>query len=168
MAARDVIKNFNVFVDGRGYAGQAEEFTPPKLTLKTEEFRGGGMIAPIKLTMGMEAMDSDFTLIAYDRNILAMFNVVEGTQTPFVLRQAIESYDGTITPVVHTMTGKVTEIDPGTTKAGDKVSLKISMNLSYYKLEHGGTVIHDIDVENMIQVLNGVDLMEATRAALGM
>ncbi len=29
MAARDVRKNFNLFVDGKGYAGQVEEFTPP-------------------------------------------------------------------------------------------------------------------------------------------
>lgn len=168
MAARDVIKNFNVFVDGRGYAGQAEEFNAPKLTLKTEEFRAGGMLAPIKLTMGMEAMDADFTLIAFDRNVLALFSVVEGQQVPFVCRQALESYDGTITPVVHTMTAKILEIDQGTSKAGDKPALKIATNLSYYKLEHGGVVIHEIDVENMIQVLNGVDLMAATRAALGM
>ena len=55
MAARDVRKNFNLFVDGKGFAGQIEEFTPPKLTLKTEEFRAAGMDAPIELTMGLEA-----------------------------------------------------------------------------------------------------------------
>ena len=36
-----ILKNFNLFVDGRGYAGKAEEVTPPKLSLKTQEFRGG-------------------------------------------------------------------------------------------------------------------------------
>lgn len=44
-----VLKNFSLFVDGRGYAGKAEEVTPPKLTIKTEEFRGGGMDAPIDI-----------------------------------------------------------------------------------------------------------------------
>jgi P2 family phage contractile tail tube protein len=37
-----ILKNFNLFVDGRGYAGRAEEVTPPKLTIKTEELRAGG------------------------------------------------------------------------------------------------------------------------------
>ena len=30
-----ILKNFNLFVDGRGYAGKADEVTPPKLTIKT-------------------------------------------------------------------------------------------------------------------------------------
>ena len=34
MAARDIRKNFNAFVDGRGYAGQADEFNAPKLALQ--------------------------------------------------------------------------------------------------------------------------------------
>ena len=31
-----ILKNFNLFVDGRGYAGRAEEVSPPKLSIKTE------------------------------------------------------------------------------------------------------------------------------------
>ncbi|BET34742.1 hypothetical protein wCIFem_11920 [Wolbachia pipientis] len=38
-----ILKNFNVFVDGRGYAGKIDEITLPKLTIKTEEYRAGGM-----------------------------------------------------------------------------------------------------------------------------
>ena len=71
MAARDVRKNFNLFVDGKGFAGQIEEFTPPKLTLKTEEFRAAGMDAPIELTMGLEKLEASFSLIAVDRAVLA-------------------------------------------------------------------------------------------------
>lgn len=168
MAARDVRKNLNLFVDGRGYAGQIEEFNAPKLTLKTEEWRGGGMDAPVKLNMGMEALDTDFTLISYDADVLGLFGVAEGSTVPFVAREALESLDGTLTGVVHTMRGKITEIDPGTSKAGEKVVLKVAMNLTYYKLQHGDKVIHEIDIENMIRVINGVDALAATRGALGM
>ena len=41
-----ILKNFNVFVDGRGYAGRVDEITLPKLTIKTEEYQGAGMSAP--------------------------------------------------------------------------------------------------------------------------
>ena len=136
MAARNIRKNLNLFVDGRGYAGQVEEFNAPKLALVTEEFRAGGMDAPIELTMGMEKLESDFTLISYDLDVLALFGVKEGATVPFVAREALESFDGTITPVVHTMRGKIKEIDPGTSKPGDKPSLKIAMALTYYKLQH--------------------------------
>ena len=53
-----ILKNFNLFVDGRGYAGKAEEVTPPKLTIKTEEFRGGGMDVPAAVDMGMEKLEA--------------------------------------------------------------------------------------------------------------
>ena len=144
MAARDVRKNFNLFVDGKGYAGQAEEFTPPKLTLKTEEFRGGGMDGPIELTMGLEKLEASFSLIAYDREVLKHFDVREGAVLPLTLREALESFDGAVTPVVH------------------------SVALTYYKLQHGKDVVHEIDMENMVRVINGTDSMASTRAALGM
>jgi phage tail tube protein FII len=56
MAARDVLKNFNLFVDGRGYAGQVQDYTPPDLTAMTEDFRAGGMDGPIAIPLGIEAL----------------------------------------------------------------------------------------------------------------
>ncbi len=168
MAARDVRKNLNLFVDGRGYAGQVEEFNAPKLALITEEFRAGGMDAAIELTMGMEKLEADFSLISYDRDVLSKFGVAEGALVPFVARESLESFDGTVTPVIHTMRGKIREIDPGTSKAGDKPSLKVAMALTYYKLQHGDTTVIEVDVENMVRVVNGNDSLAATRAALGM
>ncbi|WP_290877130.1 phage major tail tube protein [Aquabacterium sp.] len=168
MAARDVRKNFNLFVDGTSYAGQVDEVNPPKLTLKTEEFRAGGMNLPIKLNMGQEAMDADFSMIAFDRKILALYGVAEGQFVQFTLRENLESYDGTTTPVVHSMRGKITEFDQGSVKAGDKPSLKIGLNLNYYKLQHGDVVVQEIDAVNMIHIVNGVDMMATQRANLGM
>lgn len=167
MAARDVRKNFNLFVDGRGYAGQVDEFNAPKLTLQTEEFRAGGMDVPIDVTMGMEKLVADFSLKAYDRNVLALFGVVEGSNVPLSVREALESFDGTVTPVVHTMRGKITELDPGTSKPGELPMLKATLTLTYYKMQHGDTVVHEIDVENMVRVINGVDVLQGIRAALG-
>lgn len=167
MAARDVLKNINLFVDGRGYAGQVEEFNPPKLTIKGEDFRGGGMDAPLELTMGMEKLEADFTLISFDRDVLALFGVAEGFNVPFTMRGALESLDGTVKPVVITLRGKIKEDDPGTWKAGDPAKLKISLALAYYRMEHNGVTVHEIDVENMVRIINGVDGLAAQRAALG-
>ena len=61
----DVLKNMNLFVDGRGYAGVVDELTPPKLTMKTEEHRAGGMDAPVELDMGMEKLEASFSLKKY-------------------------------------------------------------------------------------------------------
>lgn len=168
MAASDVRKNLNLFVDGRGYAGEIEDFNAPKLTQTTEDWRGGGMNGPIKLTTGHEALDTDFQLIKYSADVLSLWNVREGQRIPFIAREALESVDGTITQVVHTMRGKITEIDPGTSKPGEIPRLKVTMNLVYYKLMHGNRVVQEIDVENMVQIIDGVDTLAAMRSALGM
>lgn len=168
MAARDVIKNINLFVDGRGYAGQIDDFNPPKLSLQTEEFRGGGMDGPIDLEMGMEKLVTDFSLISYDRDVLSLWGVRKGATVPFVAREALESFDGTVTPVKHTMRGKIIEHDPGSHKPGTAPKLKTSMSLTYYKLEHGGRLVHEIDVENMVRTIDGVDVLAEIRRALGM
>jgi P2 family phage contractile tail tube protein len=39
--------------------------------------------------------------------------------------------------------------------------------LRYYKLSHGGEVIHEIDVPNMVRVVGGVDQLSEIRNALG-
>ncbi|EKN00981.1 MULTISPECIES: phage major tail tube protein [unclassified Acidocella] len=168
MAASDIRKNFNLFVSGKGYAGQVTEVNAPKLTQQTEDFRGGGMEAPVELTMGMEKLMMDFTMVSYDPNVLGSFGITEGAAVPFIIREVLESYDGTVTPVVHTIRGKIKEIDPGTSKPGRVAELKVQVSASYYKLQHGTSVIHEIDVLNMIQVINGKDVLSAMRSALGM
>jgi P2 family phage contractile tail tube protein len=166
--ASDVRKNSNLFVDGRGYAGNIAELNPPKLALKTEEFRAGGMDGPIKLRMGMEAMDADFSLNQFSKDVLAMFGMAAGNTVPLTIRESLESHDGTVTPVVHTMRGRITEVDQGTLKAGEVVPVKFTLNLTYYRLQHGGTVVQEIDLANMVHIVNGVDQLAAQRAALGL
>lgn len=167
-AANYIRKNINLFVDGRGYAGQIEDFTPPKLSLITEDFRGGGMNAPVEIVMGMEKLETSFTMKSFDPNLLKLFNVTQGSIVPFIAREALESNDGTITPVVHTMRGKVKEIDQGTLKPGEIGNVKLSMGLHYYKLEIAGEIVQEIDVENMVQTISGTDALAAVRGALGM
>lgn len=167
MAAADVLKNLNLFVDGRGYAGQIDEYNAPDLSLTTEDFRGGGMDAPIALDMGMEALETSFGLSAYDADVLSLFGVSQGNAVAFTARGALESYDGTVKPAIHTMRGKITTIARGTWTPGTKASLTITMRLDYYKEEVDGVTISEIDVINMVRITGGVDRLAAQRAALG-
>ncbi|MGB0503599.1 MAG: phage major tail tube protein [Thalassolituus sp.] len=163
----DILKNMALFVDGRGFAGNVEELTLPKLTLKTEEFRNGGMDAPIEVEMGMEKLESEFTLTRFDKNVLKLFGLAPGQLTPLTIRGAVISDDGTQTAVVVNLQGIVREMDPGNWKPGEKATLKIMMALRYYKLTHGGDVVHEIDIPNMVRTIGGVDQLSAVRSALG-
>ena len=146
--AKDIRKNFNLFVDGRGYAGNTDEANMPELSLQTEEYRAGGMDAPIDITMGMEKLVADFTLNAHDRDVLSLFGVKEGSQTSFTVREAMESFDGTVT--------------------GEAPKDKYDLSLTYYKQTIGGQVIHEVDVINMVRIINGTDVLADIRSALGM
>ena len=163
----DVLKNMTLFVDGRGQAGKVDEVNPPKLTIKTEEHRAGGMNAPVELDMGMEKLETDFTLSAFDKEVLKQFGLAPGNQIPLTIRGALESEDGTVTPVVINLRGQIKEIDYGTWTPGEKAQLKAMVAPRYYKLTHGTEVIHEIDVEGMIRIVNGVDQLADQRGALG-
>jgi hypothetical protein len=165
----DVRKNFAIFVDGRGYAGQAKDFNAPKLKQLTEDFRAGGMLGPVAIAMGLDGvLAADFSLVKYDRNVLSLFGVVDGGRVNFVARELLESADGAVGGVVHTMRGKITELDPGTSEPGKLNPLKVTINMVYYKLEHGGQVVQEIDLENMVHVVGGVDQLAEQRATLGL
>lgn len=163
----EVLKNFNVFVDGRGFAGVAEEVTPPKLALKMEEHRAGGLDAPIDIEMGMEKLTLEFTLAQYDKNVLKLWGLTAGSVVPLTLRGALEAGDGTVTAVVVNLRGQIVEIDEGTWKAGEKSQMKCTVSCRYYKRTQGGEVLHEIDVENMVRIVGGVDQLAALRGTIG-
>ena len=163
-----VVKAFNLFVDGKGYAGACDDVRLPKLTKKTEEYRAAGMDAPVAIDMGMEKLDIEFTLSAYDNLVLSLFGVAIGNAIQCTLRAALEDSDGKVTAVVHNFSGSIREIDPGTLKAGDKPSLKVTMDLNYYSCTYDGVPAVVIDVANNIRTVGGIDRLASVRLALGM
>lgn len=168
MPIPDILRNINLFVDGRGYAGKVDELTPPKLTIKTEEHRAGGMDAPVELDMGMEKLECDFSLAGPDAGTLKSWGLGAGKPVPLTFRGVLQDADGVTRAVVMRMRGIVREADFGTWKPGEKAPLKATVAVRYYKLELDGEVIHEIDPENMIRVVNGADQLQAQRAALGL
>ncbi|MCU4481359.1 phage major tail tube protein [Acinetobacter ursingii] len=166
--AKDIRKNFNIFVDGKGHAGKTDECNPPELELETEEYRAGGMDAPIDITVGMKKLTADFTLNSHDRDVLSLFGVREGKSTAFTIREAMESFDGTVTAVEHQMRGKIIKIAQGTSKPGEPPKDKYDLSLTYYKQTIGGQIVHEVDVINMVRIINGVDVLQDIRSALGM
>ena len=125
------------------------------------------MDAPIEVEMGMEKLESEFTLTRFDKNVLKLFGLAPGQLTPLTIRGAVISDDGTQTAVVVNLQGIVREMDPGNWKPGEKATLKIMLALRYYKLTHGGDIVHELDITNMVRTIGGVDQLSAVRSALG-
>lgn len=163
----DILRNVNAFVDGTGYIGRIDEVMLPKLTVKTEEFRAGGMDAPVEIDQGMEKLECSMTTSGVDRTLLERFGLIQGEAVPFTFRGALRSEDATVTAAVATIRGRIKEIDWGEWKPAEKAPLKATIAVRYYKLELEGETVHEIDVENMTRVINGVDQLTEMRTALG-
>lgn len=166
--ADKVLKDLNLTVDGYGYAGNIEEFKPPKLALKTEEHRAGGMDAPVAIEMGMEGLECSFILTGHFTEVLTAWGVVQDGKVQLTARGSLEDYAGNVTPVVVNLRGIITDIEDGSWKSGEKNNQTFTMKLEYYKREQGGVVLHEIDIPNMVRKINGVDQLEARRNALGL
>lgn len=164
----ETLANLNLFVDGVSFQGDVPSLTLPKLTLKMEEHRGGGMDAPVELDMGMEKQEANFTTTGVRRESLKFFGLADGTAFNGTFRGAYKGLKGRITPVIVTLRGTLKEVDMGDWKAGDKAEIKHAVALTYYKLEVDGRAVYEIDPIGMTRVINGVDQLAAQRSALGL
>lgn len=161
-----ILKNFSAFVDGRGYAGRVDEITLPKLSIKTEEYRGGGMDVPIDIDLGMEKLEAEITFSEYDPELFRLFGIMDNSTVNFTLRGGLQG-TGDAEPVVINLRGKIKELDSGSWKAGDKATLKCMIAIFYYKFTIDRRELIEIDAENMIRKINGVDQLSSMRQALG-
>ena len=162
------LANLNLFVDGVSFQGDVTSLTLPKLAIKTEEHRVGGMDAPVELDQGMEKMEAGFSVTGVRKESLKFFGLTDGTAFNGTFRGAFKGLKGAITPVVVTLRGTLKEVDMGDWKAGDKAEFKYSLALTYYKFEIDGRVMYEIDPLGMKRVVNGVDQLAAQRSALGL
>jgi hypothetical protein len=168
MALPKKLKAFNLFNNGESYIGQVAEVTPPKLTRKMEPYRGGGMNGPVDIDMGQEAIVLEWTCGGLMRSVLQQYGVtqVDGVQLRFAgaYRAEDTAKPDTVEIVVR---GRHKELDFGNAKPGDDTAFKVSTSCTYYKLSINGQTIIEIDLLNMVEIVNGTDLLTELRNAIG-
>ncbi len=161
-----ILKNFSLFLDGRGFVGRVEEVTPPKLNIKVEEFRAGGLDTPVLMDMGIEKLEASFSLLEYDKEVLKQFGLVSGNVAQVTLRGAIQD-ESNVSSIVIKLRGMYTEMDMGKFSAGEKATLQCTIACRYYSLEMDGETLIEIDVDNMTRIINGQDKLAEIRKAIG-
>ncbi|EFA5034316.1 hypothetical protein C2D46_00950 [Escherichia coli] len=75
---------------------------------------------------------------------------------------------GEVQAVELVVRGRHKEIDSGELKTGESNATKVSSTNSYAKLTINGEVLYEVDTINMVEIVDGVDLMEAHRRAIGL
>ena len=163
------LTNFHVVIDGYSMAGVADEITLPVLSRNMVEHRAGGMLGPVSLDLGLEAMKVEITLSEQARAVLASWGLEDASGLGVRFMGAAESEDGdsSVDAIEVTVRGRWKMIDTGTIKPGETAKTKVEMPITYFKYTVNGTDLIEIDLMNNIEKVNGVDRMAAIRAAIG-
>ena len=171
MALPSKLKNFNIFVDGKSMIGVASEVTPPKLTHKIVDYRGGGMLASVGVDLGFDdsALDMEITVGGLSLELLKKMYVptADGMQLRFTGAYQDETSTGYTTCEIQTR-GRFTGTDLGTAKVGEDTSHKYTLKNTYVKITVGMQVILEVDALNMILVVDGIDRGAELRKAMGL
>lgn len=166
MSFPKVLNNFNVFVGGRSYAGKADISTP-ELAIKMESHRAGGMDAGVDIDMGMETPELNIKFHEYDADVIKLFGQTGTAPVTVIARGALKGDDGVVTPVLIEMRGRAKKMAPGDWKGGEKAVQEFNVSCTYYRWNQNNEDLIEVDVENMIRKIGGVDQLAEVRGAIG-
>jgi hypothetical protein len=166
--ANGILRDFALTVDGEGYAGNAEEVTLPALDLLIVDYKAGGLDAPLSIDMGMEKMQLKAKLNDTTADALATFGLLGSQDKTVTLKGAAQNLDNSISQIAVSARGKCRTLTASPWKKGETANHEYVWDLSYYQYAVDGSVVHQIDVQNGIRIINGVDQLQNVRAALGL
>ena len=163
------LKNFNVFVDTHSWAGVAESVTIPKITKKTEDFRGAGMIGDVALSMGYEKLEGEVVYAGFDVKQYRQLGVCGTSDLPVRFVGMYQRQDNCTSQIVEIYTrGQAIELDPGDSKNGEKTEIKMSYNYTYYRMEVDGVVEVELDFINGVERFGETDIAKNIKELLGL
>ncbi|MBS5840553.1 MULTISPECIES: phage major tail tube protein [Pseudomonas] len=170
MAMPRKLKNLNMFNDGNNYLGVVKSVTLPVLARKMEAYRGGGMNGPVKADLGFsdDGIQLEWKTGGLDLIALRQFGAVNASSVALRFTGAFQQDDtGEISSVEVVMRGRHETIDMGEAQPGEDTEHSITTTCTYYKLSVDNEALIEIDLLNFIENVNGVNMLEKQREALG-
>ena len=169
MAIPKKLRLFTVFVDGVNHIGKVPSVTLPKVTRKTEDYQGGGMLGSVAVDLGLDsgALDASMIVGGVVEELILKYG---GDIDEMRLRFVGEFYSGGTSSLLEVeMRGRITEIDPGDAKQGDDTNHTYAIKNTYYKLSVNDRPLWEIDLLNFIYRKDGKDIVpDRIRSALGL
>ena len=170
MAMPRKLKNLNLFNDGNSYLGLVKSLTLPALGRKMEAYRGGGMNGPVKADLGMsdDGIQFEWKTGGLDLISLRQFGAVNASSVALRFSGPYQQDDtGEVSNVEVVVRGRHETIEMGDAQPGEDTEHSMTTTCSYYKLTVDGEEIIEIDLLNFVEKVNGVDMLEKHRTAIG-
>ncbi|BBN53334.1 major tail tube protein [Pseudomonas chlororaphis subsp. aurantiaca] len=171
MALPRKLKNLNMFNDGNSYTGVVKSCTLPALARKMEAYRGGGMNGPVKADLGIsdDGIQFEWKTGGIDLISLRQFGAVNASAVLLRFSGPFQQDDtGDMSTVEIVVRGRHETIEMGDAQPGEDTEHSITTTCTYYKLTVDNEEIIEIDLLNFIEKVNGVDMLEKQRTAMGL
>lgn len=165
---KKIVRDFSLAIDGQVFRGDCDMVSIPEFSKKMEEYRGGGMDAPVEVGLGYEKKELEFELTAHDQESVRLIGVGEEDFKLFTVYVYAKGFDNTEEGIKIEVQGEVKKLDKRDLKTGDKVKLKFTVAVHWYKETQNGQVVLEHDPLNLKLVVNGIDQYQNRRTLLGL
>jgi P2 family phage contractile tail tube protein len=161
-----ILRHFTWWVDGKSLHMEVDELTPPSIKDKLEGLYFGGQ--EIDIALGLEKLEAKAKLATWNPDIAAKMGLAPGKRIRSTFRgQTVDEIDGVSRTVIIVMEHRISG-EPENWKSGDKSGVSHTLNsILFYKHTVDERVIHHIDPQNFVRIVDGVDQLRDAREALG-
>jgi uncharacterized protein len=164
------ITNANIYMDGTGLLGRAEEVEVAQPRHRMVDHKGLGMAGTAEFWAGVDKLEAKIKWASlYPEALTAAASPF--TSHSFQVRGSLEQYTSqgrsAELPVVYLMTAIFKDAGAFRFRQHENVDSTSSLTVYHSELYVAGTQIHLYDVLANIYVVNGVDQLAVFRANLG-
>ena len=158
-------KGMSLYLDGENFIGRVEDVKLPDLNIKTDEYKAGGMDAPVDIEMGMEKLDLQFTLAEFTPSVIKQLGALTADRQ-LVLRAALQRQGEAPVGMSVRVQGALKMIGRDNLKQGEKAGMQCTVNCNSYIETQGSEELVNIDILNYKRAIGGVDQLAGMRALL--
>jgi uncharacterized protein len=164
------LANANVYIDGIGFLGRAQEVEVPQPRHKMIDYKGLGMAGTTELWGGVDKLEAKLKWASFDAQTLTMSASPFQTHS-FQVRGSLEQYTSqgrsAELPVVYLMTGVFKDAGVISLKHQEMAETNSTVSVYHCELYVAGTQIYLYDVFANIYVVGGADQLSTFRSNLG-
>jgi len=161
MKQRQIWRDHNILVNGIGNLGVSKSLKTPEIEFLTSE-RDGAMAIEEVIPM-IKAMSAEIVLNEYNTEVYFAVAKQFSNAPTFFCKGSMVQGDQKI-QVLHTIKGKVKKLGNPIPDRGKEVEMTLEISVTAFSKEINGVKVIDIDFENMICMIDGVDIYAELRA----
>lgn len=164
------LTNCNLYMEGGAFLGALASITLPEIKHKTIEHKGGDLIGTPKLPGAFESMTATLKMNGLYEDFHALAANPDAFRSIMVRanQKVRDGYGKTgDESVIVYLRGWFSASKIGEMKSSEGSNPEYTMEVSYYRLVVGGVDIEEIDVENTVHNVLGIDVLADFRSNLG-